>query len=343
MRFCGATGVYFHMLSRRLSLALCAFAMTGWAASSTAVGGPVTGFVFDAQADAIRPMLGIPGAAYLGTPVVVGVSAASVAPDGSAVLAVQQAGLLMLYGGLRSGAPTGMAINGAIAGVDHFAWSGDNRAAAVYSSTSGQAQVLTNLAQSPAAGAPFDISTVAGPVTALAFDGQRIVFGVAGGAGGIYLAVPPAAAQRIAPASNPSAMVLAGADLYFADQQSQQIWQVESYAGTPMAALFADDSGISSPAGLQISLDGKRLYVANAGNRKLGVYDVASRSVGQSLDLTFTPTRLERFGDTSVFLLNSSGPDPLFVLSDGSQAKIAVYFVPTPLNHRPRRLHPRPI
>jgi sugar lactone lactonase YvrE len=177
-------------------------------------------------------------------------------------------------------------------------------------------------------------------VTALAFDGQRIIVGVSGG--GVYLASPPTAAQRIAAASSPSAIALAGANLYFADNQSQQIWQVQAYAGTPAAVLFANDSGISSPAGLQVSADGQRLYVANAGNRKLAVYDIALRSALESLDLNFTPTRLDRFGDTSVFLLNGSGAGPLYVLSDGNPAKIAVYFVPGAPSNHPRKLRPRP-
>ena len=343
MRFCKPTGTYLHMLSGRLSLALFTFVLTGWAASSATVGGPVTGFIFDAQAGVIRPMLGIPGAAYLGTVTVTGVDAAAVAPDGSAALVLQERGTrLVLYGGLRNGPPAAVAIRGAIAGVDHFAWSGDSSSAAVYSSASGQAQILTNLAQSPAAGAPLDLSALPGPVTALAFDGQRIIVGVSGDSGGIYLASPPAAAQRIAAASSPSAIALAGASLYFADSQSQQIWQVESYSGKPTAVLFANDSGISSPAGLQVSADGQRLYVANAGNRKLAIYDIALRSVLEGLDLNFAPTRLDRFGYTSVFLLNNSGAGPLYVLSDGNPAKIAVYFVPsTPSNH-PRKLRPRP-
>jgi len=343
MRFCTPARIYPHMLFERLLLAVCTFAAAGWAGSSTAVSGPVTGFIFDAQADAVRPMRGIPGAAYLDAPVVNGVGAASVAPDGSAVLVVEKrAGRLLLYTGLRSGTPTPVTIRGAIAGADHFAWSGGS-AAAVYASSSGQAQILTNLAQSPSAGAPVSLAGLPGPVTALAFDGQRMILGVSGDSGGIYLAGQTAAAQRIAAATDPSAIVAAGADLYFADRQAQQIWQVESYAGAPAAVLFANDSGISSPAGMQLSADGQRLYVANAGNRKLEIYNIATRSAAQSLDLSFTPTRLDGFGDTSVFLLNSSGPGPFYVLSDGNPAKIAVYFVPAGITHRTRPLHPRPI
>jgi hypothetical protein len=325
-------------------MALGALATTAWAQSSAGVAGPVTGFVFDSQLGAVRPMLGIPGGAYLGNAVATGLGAASVAPDGSAALTVQQGGKLVLYSGLRSAATVALAVPGAIAGADHFAWATNSTAAAVYSSRNGQGQILTNLAASPAAAALIDLSSLPGQVTALAFDGQRLILAVASGdSGGIYLATAAAGVQRVASAASPSAMALAGSSLYFADNQSQQIFQVENYATTPAAVLFANDSGISSPAGLQVSADGLRLYVANAGNRKLAVYDIASRSPVQSLDLAFTPTRLDRFGDSSVFLMNGSGQGPLYVVRDGGAGKAAVYFVPAPARRHPLKAPIRPM
>jgi hypothetical protein len=331
------------MLSRYLALILCPFAIQVWAGSTATVGGPVTGFVFDAQLGAIRPMLGIPGAAYLGAAVASQLDSASVSPDGSAALAVQ-AGRLLLYTGLGTQAPAVAPVAGAIAGIDHFAWAAAGGAAAVFSSMAGQAQILTGLGQSPAAGAPIDLSAIPGQVASLAFDGQRILIGVASAdSGGIYLAAAQSPVQRIAPAVSPSAIVLAGADLYFADNQSQQIWQVKTYATSPAAVLFANDSGIASPCGMQVSADGRRLYVANADNRKLAVYDIASRSLLQSLDLDFTPARLDRFGESSVYLLNDTGKGPLYVLSDAGAQPPAVFFVPAKSAPRPRKVRIRPL
>ena len=325
------------MHTSRLLVALGALAISAWAQPSAGVAGPVTGFVFDAQSGALRPMLGIPGAAYLGNAIASGLNAASVAPNGSAALAVQPGGKLVLYSGLRSASPVALAVSGAITGADHFAWTPNSGAAAVYSSHAGQAQILTALAPSPKAAAPIDLSALPGQVTALAFDGQRLIVAVASAdSGGIYLATASSGIERIASAANPSAIALAGASLFFSDNQSQQIFQVERYAGTPAAVVFASDSGISSPAGLQVSADGQRLYVANAGSQKLAIYDVPSRTPVQSLSLAFTPTRLELFGDSSVFLLNGGGQGPLYVARDGAAGKAAVYFVPSP--NKPRRL-----
>jgi hypothetical protein len=237
-----------------------------------------------------------------------------------------------------------LGVNGAISGADHFAWSPNSSGAAVYSSGAGQGQILTSLAPSPTAAAPIDFSGLPGQVTVLAFDGQRLIVGVASAAsGGIYLAGAATGIQRIAAAANPSAIALAGNSLYFSDSQSQQIFQVLGYAGTPAAVVFANDSGIDSPAGLQVSADGQRLYVANAGNQKLAVYDIASRSPIQSLGLSFTPTRLDRFGDSSVFLMNGGAQGPLYVVRDGGPGKAAVYFVPSSGKPRPLRAPIRPM
>lgn len=313
---------------KQLILILCAGSMAGWAANDAAVQGPVTGYIFDAQTHAIRPMLGIPGAAYLGAPVASRVDAAAVSPDGSAALVVQAA-QVTLYSGLANLQPAAVPMPGALA-ADNFAWGPSGTAAAVYSSATRQAQVLSNLPAAPSAGLPMDLSGLAGKVTAMAFDGQRIILAVASAtAGGIYSVTAQSGPQLVASAGSPFAIVLAGADLYYADNQAQQIWQVRSYATRPAPVLFAADAGISSPAALQLSSDGARLYVANAGSRTLGVYDVAARSPVQSLPLNFSPTKLDRFGDASVFLLNSvsQGKTPLYVLSDKLD-KRAVYFVP---------------
>jgi len=321
------------MFSRMLFTALGALTVSAWAQSLTDVAGPVTGFVFDAPSGAVRPMLGIPGAAYLGPAMAVGVTAASPAPDGSAVLAVAASGKLLIYTGLQNAAPTATTVSGAIGAPSRFAWSADASAAAIYSSASGQAQVISGLPKSPAPGAAIDLSTLPGPVTSLACEGQHVIAGVSGDSGGLFLASAQTAPQRIASSADPSAIVLAGSNLFFADSQSEQITQVESYAGTPAAVLFANDSSINAPAGLQVSSDGARLFAVNAGNRKLVVYEIASRLVLQSIGLSFAPTRLDRFGSPSVFLLNDTGNGPLYVVRDGGAGNAAVYFVP--VRHRP--------
>ena len=145
------------MSTTSLILMICAgsIPMAAWAANNGAVAGPVTGFIFNAQAGRIRPMLGMPGSAYLGATVVSDVNSASVSPDGSAAFAIQ-AGKLLLYTGLASGTPTAVGLRGAIT-ADRFAWAPGATAAAIYSSKSAQAQIVSNLPETPSAGTPIDL------------------------------------------------------------------------------------------------------------------------------------------------------------------------------------------
>ena len=80
---------------RRLLPLLCCLAMAGVSQDRSDLRGPVSRVVFDQNARALRPMLGVPGAAYLAAPLVSGIDAASVSPDGSAALAVQEGRLVL--------------------------------------------------------------------------------------------------------------------------------------------------------------------------------------------------------------------------------------------------------
>src|ERR1017187_819939 len=128
-------------------LMICASSIAICANNNAAVRGPVTGYIFDAQAHAIRPMMGIPGAAYLGSPVVSNVDSASVSPDGSAAFAIQ-AGKLVVYTGLASASPTAVYLHGSIP-ADRFAWAPGATAAAIYSSKSTEQSARDAFGQAP--------------------------------------------------------------------------------------------------------------------------------------------------------------------------------------------------
>ena len=294
---------YLFMRALGLCLAISVWTVSALAGSSAAIGGPVAGFVFDAASGAVRPMLGIPGAAHLGDSVVSKLETAFIAPDGSAVLAVA-AGRLILFSNLRGVSPAAAPVGGILGGVDAVAWSPDATAAAISSARHSRVQLLTGIPQTPSVSAPVDLWTLPGPLTVLACDGRNILIGVPGG---IYIAGPGGVPKRIAQAASPVAIALAGADLYFADNETQQVWHVANYAGKVSSELFAYGNAVDSPAGLQLSSSGQQLYVANAGNRTVAIYDVGSQSLLDTLVLPVTPTRLDRFGASSVFLLNSTG------------------------------------
>ena len=293
-------------------------------AQDTRLSGPVSGFVFHSPTQSIRPIVGVPGSAYLGTELAQGFDAASVAPLGRFALATL-GGKLYLLRGLGSGQTEPAPIEGSIDAVDRFAWSPDGASAAVYSGDSRQAQILRNLdsAQPPDVESALDLSSTDGPVTALAFDGKRLL----AGAGGVYLA-DSSGVKLLLRTSNPAALALGNGDLFVAYQAGNQVWMIRDYAGEATPMLFADErAGLSGPVGLRISGNGRSLAVASAGSRSVDALDISTRALLRHVDLDFAPSRMEVVGSSALTLLNSgSDGEPLYLLDSGQD--LAVYFVP---------------
>ena len=165
---------------------LCAGSMAAWAANNASVQAPMTGYIFDAQARAVRPMIGMPGGAYLGT------------PDGYRV--GRRLGVARWFHRVRHGERATHFIRGLGRRKSNGRageWSDcsrllrvepDSTGAAIYSSTTRQAQILTHTAAGFSAGIPIDLSGIAGSVSAMAFDGQRIIVAATSGNVAVFTA-----------------------------------------------------------------------------------------------------------------------------------------------------------
>ena len=306
-----------HAMLKTVSLLLCLVPLAATAQVGTRLAGPVSGIIFDAQARALRPMLGVPGASYLGAALAADLDAAVVSPDGERALAVS-GGQLLLVTGLKS-AVLAAPVDGAIAGVDRMAWSADGAYAAVYSSGGASAQVLREAGAAAGPAMP-----VAFAVTALAVGTDGDV--AAGAADGVYLLAAGSAPRLLAPMGRVSALAVRGTSLYAADVANGSLWTIGNFASSAEAALFAE--GVDSPVGVQVSADGRRLFVASADSRIVRLFDVASRTAVRQVELEVTPTELTGFGGRDLWLLNSggSGADPLYVATGGDDA--AAWFVP---------------
>jgi hypothetical protein len=318
--------------SKVLVFCLCAFLMGGLtlAAQEALLSGPVSGSVYDPASRSLRPIVGLPGASYLGDPLIADLDWAAAAPDGRTMLAlrsgrlwaVRQTGSALLWAG----------IDGGLASPERAAWSADGSAAAIYSSRQGL-QLLRSLGDTPAAGPAVEL---AGRVTALAVEasGACAVAGVeAERDGGIYLVCADAAPKLLVGLAHPAALALAPNNndaLFVADRGSGQILEVRNFRGEAAVMPFAADaSGSWDPVGAAVSGDGAFLYVAHRSAKRVDAYEVASRTLASRIAIEWEPTLLEPLAVKSVFLLKSPGgrDEPLLVLEAGRE--LAVYFVPS--------------
>lgn len=290
-------------------------AAAAWAQDG--IRGPVPGFVFDEQAKALRPMIGVPGASYLGGAIANDLENASVSPDGRLALAVRggKMGLLDLSGvELRW---TELAAAGRV----RIAWSGNSTSAAVWNED-GRIDLWNGLKESARAAALGRVENV----TALAVDARGVV--AAASADGVYRLEEGGNAEMLARVQDASALALdsTGATLYVASRGGNQVLELADWRNSGGAAMVANENaGILAPGALAISNDGRRLIVANEAS--LVMIDRATRAVTQTMSLEFRPSRLEKLADGNAWLLNSREQgQPLEVLSAGPDAK--VFFVP---------------
>jgi hypothetical protein len=298
------------------------------------VAGPVAGYVFDAGARAMRPVLGIPGASILGDALQFGfaVSSVNISPANDAAVAVASDGSVHLFR-LNAGAATEVALNGATIRPERVVFSPTGSAVALIAP--GRALVFTGLPASATLSASMDLPANVSPALqaqaaarrprlsaahsiALSDDGAWLL-AVAGkevqliGAGGSHAVGPAGASAHLAfaPGTHEAAI---------ADPAAGRLVLLRDVPG---AATRQPLSPITGVTGLAFSPDAKSLFVAsNSG--PVTILDLASGNA-TPVSCNCTATGLDRMGN--VYRLNEPGSGPLWLL-DPVSANPRIVFVP---------------
>ncbi len=311
-----------------LACGLLLFALGAAFGQNGGLTGPVSGMVFDAESRAVRPVVGVPGAAYLGQPAVSDLDWASVAPNGRAALVLANAQLRLLRW-----VPDGSALAEIIAEEaqtpGRVVWSADSSTVAVYEN-SGRLRVWPAQTAQPAG--DVDLSLLSGRVSALAVEKSgTVVLGMEDAtAGGVFRVSPGRTPVLVSAMASPGAMAFArnGQDLFVADRATRRVIEIRSYRALAAPIPLADEtSGIVEPAAMAMSEDGTRLFLVDKGRNTVGIYDLTTRSLAGEIALDFVPVSLEPLSGHSLYLLKGGGGgEPFQVLSAGREP--AVYFVP---------------
>ena len=161
------------------------------------IDGPVLGFSVD-QAAGIRPILGLPGAATLGPPVISaeGLESVTLSPARDYALALLASGrAVVLLKNLRSTA--GASVLDIAAGPARIAISPSGDAAVLYYAETARLQVLAGLPESPAVSWSVDLSGRSGVGALAVSDGGGAVLVASAGEPAAVWLVTQAAGQRI--------------------------------------------------------------------------------------------------------------------------------------------------
>jgi hypothetical protein len=198
-------------------------------ADGGSLNGPVPALVYDEAARALRPMIGMPGAAYLGTPLFSDIDGARVSSDSRLVA-------------IRRGSDVSLA---PVTGT----------AASPLAVASGAEVRLWDTA-----GAPVALAAAPAAVLSVAAAQDHAVVGVEGG---VYL-LTSNEAKRVALADQPTAVAISGSDLYFADSARGEAWVLRNYreGGEPALAARLDGARGVAVNRQQLLIAGARSVMA---------------------------------------------------------------------------------
>jgi hypothetical protein len=288
---------------------------------------PTAGFVYTAGSRSVRPLRGVPGATFMGAPVLNEADAAWIAPGGLWAF-VKTAGGAGFVRGLADAAPAAFPADGIIDGVERVAWTPDASAAVLYSSSASRLQRVRMAAGRISADDPVDLTAMGKPA-ALAIDpsGKRIVFGIAGA--GLYAIDEGQAPVLLASMALPAAAAFSDAGrLYAVDAETRKIMEFGA-DGSPadFAVVDLPEGAGFDPVGLAVSGTGNYLMLADKASGALRVFETASRTATDPVPLDFAPVHLERLSTGATFLLNRPGGKQWLLVLDAADAP-RVYFVP---------------
>ncbi|MCC6540555.1 MAG: hypothetical protein IT162_23605 [Bryobacterales bacterium] len=289
-------------------LALASAAVLLPAQESARLAGPTSGIVFDAPSRALRVVMGVPGAAYLGSALAADLDGGAVSPGGrlAVAMAAGEAVLISASSGARSA--LGAACDGPVG------WNADASAVALGCESGARLYQIS----ADGAATELNLAGLDGKKSAIAVDAAgRAVYALR--ADGVYRA-DAESSTLLAPVAEAAGFALAGDTLYVADRAGQQVLALENLnasASTRRVVAVEEPSAVAAEGGRLFAASGSSLRVWNAGT---------SEELAR-LELDFAPTRIEALTG-GLFLLHARRDD-----SDAVQVldarKLTVHFVPS--------------
>jgi hypothetical protein len=273
--------------------------------------GPTSGFLYDEAAHAVRLIIGVPGAAYLGAPVAERVDTGSISPDGRLAIVVREGRVGLLD--LTTGKATDLTEWPGKAG--RIAWSANSDAVAI----AGERGLLVRDAGNTNGISVFESP---GSLTGLAVANDGAV--IASTSDGVYLLRTQA--RLVLPLAEVAGIALArGGDLFAVLRASKEVVRIRGWQESAEVSLFASAAaGLDEPAGVGISADEAAIYVADRAAKALFRFSATGELTGRQ-ELDFVPSRLDRNGRFLQLTQRATIQDPVELLD---AAGGTAFFIP---------------
>jgi hypothetical protein len=313
------------MISRNFPIILLASLAALQGQPQGSVNGPVAGYVFDKTAHALRPVLGLPGASLLGSPIKwrYSVDQAFIAPKLDTAVGVTSEGAFRLFR-MRDGLLAEMSVAGlASAGSpDIVAYSPSGTTVALYAGS--RVQLVSGLPDAPVVSGSIDLTAAGVPSSLAVSDDARTL--LASLTDSIRLFESYADMGKLIDAA-PGALVAfaaGGHDAAVADAGAG-ILVFHDLAGAGASQVIAPpDENRGASSALAFSADGKALFLASASAQAVTELDLTG-GARTRVACSCSPTVLARMGN--VFRLTELAGDPLWLL-DAPESTPRIVFVP---------------
>jgi len=292
-----------------VSTTLCAQAPHGSGGNTTGFSVPALGFISGQAPAQLQPILGIPGSARLGSPLLLPstVSGIHIAP-GHAYALLQQGpsnpvSMVLLQGiAVQSQNVQLTPIPGTIGQIDLVAFSPIGTSAAIYSRETNQLQVLTGLPSSPRLFLNLSNVALAGAAQKLAVSDDAQAVLISDSAGSVYsVSQNGSTAVHHSPDISALAFVTRSHDSIICDRSVNTIALLRDSIATPFA-LGPAMKDTCQPEGAASTADGKTLLLACPAQHAVLAVDSAT-GLTRTYNVAPSPTFLDRLALGDVFLI----------------------------------------
>lgn len=311
----------------------CPLAAEEKAVARETMRGSVSGFVFDPQARGLRPVVGIPGSAYLGQASSSGGDLVEfmISPVRDYALALSRDHHDLVEIQHISGAATVRRIVHAASSIDMVDISPMGGEAVLYLGAAHTCQLLRNLPDAPRAEEEVELPLSHRALTTLAVGNGGIVLAgfSEGESGAIYWITSGGRAGVVSRVRHPSAIAFLTHrhDALVADTLDNKIYLVRNITGNVATILVASDhDGVDGPVAVQASRDGKFAIVANSRSKTILTFDLEGGSPAR-YSCHCTPTTLRHLNGNALYQLTELKQGPLW-LFDGDAPEPRIVFVP---------------
>ena len=320
------------MIARLGSLLMGAFfvfAPSLQAADGYTVRTPVLGFVFDQETGAIHRLDGIPGASWVSEAIDLGlvVTQAHIAPTQRFAIVRDVEGR-SLFVDLAAQPPKAEPIEDALAGADGVMISPAARRAALYSTQSGEIQLLEGLPGIPTAGETLQLEPGIGDWTAFGISDTGVIVAASArpGGGSLYVLRSGRASLRIGSVQRVGEVAFfAGSDdAVITDTAADEILLYRDIVARRQSSVIASaNDGVKNPFGAKPTADGRFVAVGlRGGIASIPLYG----GVPVFTECACATTSLASLAGGNVFRLTGNISEPVQIAQVGTDPR--VLFIP---------------